>query len=179
LLTSKTILGDRFVDDEFQEHNNFARVNLGNLYESTPPRYHMQLITHRSHLDALPESSLKAHIKKRFDEITDESNDEVLPTAVLVNEGDNIAGPDYFFVGNQGLLSDLFEEHEPGHPEFARPFEWASYLPELNIYEVLLLIHGEDGVFIYVPDSIVEANTKLHWILTDENQGGLSPAQPL
>jgi hypothetical protein len=98
---------------------------------------------------------------------------------VLVEEGDDITGPGYAFVGNRGLLSDLFEETGPGETEFCRPYEWASYLPELNIYEVLLLIHGEDGVFIYVIDSIVEANPKLHWVLTDESQGGLSDPQPI
>ena len=137
----------------------------------------MRLITHSSHLDAIPASELKTHITARFDQLSEDT--DVPPNIVLVESTDYITGPAYAFVGPDGLLSDLFEEQAPGHPEFARPYEWVSHLPELNIYEVLLLIHGEDGVFIYVPDSIVEANPDLHWVLTSEEQGGLSPPQPL
>lgn len=137
----------------------------------------MRLITHSSHLDAIPASELKTHITARFDQLSEDT--DVPPNIVLVESTDDITGPAYAFVGPDGLLSDLFEEQAPGHPEFARPYEWVSHLPELNIYEVLLLIHGEDGVFIYVPDSIVEANPDLHWVLTSEEQGGLSPPQPL
>lgn len=137
----------------------------------------MQLITHSSHLDALPASDLKHHLQARYNQLSDDCNVPV--NLVLVEEGDDITGPGYAFVGNRGLLSDLFEETGPGETEFCRPYEWASYLPELNIYEVLLLIHGEDGVFIYVIDSIVESNTELHWVLTDESQGGLSDPQPI
>jgi hypothetical protein len=138
----------------------------------------MQIYHSQALIDRLPASLLKIHIQKRFDTLF-ETEDDLLPNLVLVEATDDVIGPDYSFVGPDGLLSDLWEEHEPGHPEFARPFEWASYLSELKIYEVLLLIHGEDGVFIYVPDSIVDANPKLHWVLTAESQGGLSNPQPL
>ena len=137
----------------------------------------MQLITHRSHLDALPASDLKIHIQKRFDQLSEDT--DVPPNIVLVETGDAITGPDYAFVGPDGLLSDLFEEHEPGHPEFARPYEWASHLPELHIYEVLLLINNEDGYWIIIPEAIVETHPDLHLVLTSEEQGGLSPPQPL
>jgi hypothetical protein len=132
--------------------------------------YHSQVL-----IDRLPASELKFHLLARYNQLSEGT--DIPPNIVLVEADDEIAGRDYSFIGNRGLLSDFFEEHEPGHPEFARPFEWASYLPELKIYEVLLLIHGEDGVFIYLPDSIVEANPKLHWVLTDASQGGLSNPQ--
>jgi hypothetical protein len=77
-----------------------------------------------------------------------------------------------------GLLSDLFEEHEPGHTEFSRPYEWVSHLPELRLYEALLLVNGEDGYWILIPEEIVEAHPDLKWVLTDESQGGLSDPQP-
>ena len=99
--------------------------------------------------------------------------------AVLVEDDDDITGPDFAFVGPRGLLSDLFDEHEPGHPEFARPYEWASYLPELQLYETLLLLSGEDGYWIFIPEGLVEAHPDLKWVLTDESQGGLSEMQPL
>ena len=137
----------------------------------------MQLITHQHHLAELPASPLKAHITARFDQLSEDT--DVSPNIVLVENHDDITGPDYAFVGPRGLLSDLFEEHEPGHPEFARPYEWASYIPELHLYEVLLLVNNEDGYWIIIPDAVVETNSDLKWVLASEDAGGLSPPQPL
>ena len=137
----------------------------------------MLLITHRSHLDALPASDLKTHIQARFNQLSEDT--DVPPNLVLIDEGGSITGPGYAFVGPRGLLSDLFEEHEPGHPEFARPYEWASHLPGLRLYEALLLINGEDGYWIIIPESIVESHPDLKWVLTAESQGGLSEPLPL
>jgi hypothetical protein len=137
----------------------------------------MQLINHQSHLDALPASPLKTHITVRFDQLSQDT--DVPPQIIIVENGDEITGPDYAFVGTRGLLSDLFEEHEPGHPEFARPYEWASHIPELQLYEVLLLINNEDGYLILILEAIVDSHPELRWILTDESQGGLSKPQPL
>ena len=138
----------------------------------------MQLITHRSHLDALPASELKTHTQKRFDQLSEDT--DVPPNIVIVEATDDITGPDYAFIGSRGLLSDLFEEHEPRHPEFTRPYEWASHLPDLRLYEALLLINGgEDGYWILIPEVVVEAHPDLKWVLTDESQGGLSDPQPL
>ena len=138
----------------------------------------MQLITHSSHLNALPASDLKNHLATRYDQLF-ETDDDLLPNLILVETGDDVTGPDYAIVGTRGLLSDLFEEHEPGHAEFTRPYEWASHLPGLRLYETLLLINGEDGYLIMIPESVVEAHPDLKWILTDESQGGLSTPQPL
>jgi hypothetical protein len=137
----------------------------------------MKLITHSSHLDALPASDFKDHIQNRFDQLSEDT--DVPPNIVLVEATDDITGQDYAFVGPNGLLSDLFEEHAPGHPEFARPYEWVSHLPELRLYEVLLLINNEDGQWIIIPEAVVDTNSDLHWVLTAEEQGGLSPPQPL
>ena len=137
----------------------------------------MQLITHQSHLDALPPSPLKTHIIARFDQLSEDT--DVPPNIVLVETGDDITDPGYAFVGPRGLLSDLFEEHAPGNPEFARPYEWVSYLPELQLYEALLLVNSEDGYWIMIPKSVIESYPDLKWILTSEEQGGLSPAQPI
>jgi hypothetical protein len=137
----------------------------------------MQLITHRSHLDALPASPIKTHIRTRFDQLAEDT--DVPPNIILVENGDDITGLDYAFIGPDGLLSDLFEEHEPGHPVFARPYEWASHIPELHIYEALLLINNEDGILVIIPEAIVDAHPDLKWILTSEEQGGLTDPQPL
>jgi len=88
----------------------------------------MQLFSHQSHIDVLPESPLKDHIQARFDQLY-ETDEDLFPNLILVEAGDDITGPDYAFVGNRGLLSDLWDKNTPGHPEFARPYEWASYLP--------------------------------------------------
>ena len=137
----------------------------------------MNLITHQSYLGALPASHLKTHITARYDQLSEDT--DVPPTIILVTPEDDITGPDYSFVGPRGLISDLFEEQEPGHPEFARPYEWASYLPELQLYEALLLINNEDGYLILIPEAVVDTYPDLKWVLTDECQGGLSPPQPL
>jgi hypothetical protein len=44
---------------------------------------------------------------------------------------------------------------------------------------MLLLLNGEDGYLILIPEAVVEAHPDLKWILTDESQGGLSDPQPL
>jgi hypothetical protein len=135
----------------------------------------MRLITHRSHLDALSASDLKAHLQARHRALYE---DDVGPVFVIVEKTDRIDGPDYAFIGNRGLLSDLYEERAPKEDGFTRPYEWVSYLPGLQLYEALLLVNNEDGYWILIPEEIVEAHPDLKWVLTDESQGGLSDPQP-
>jgi hypothetical protein len=135
----------------------------------------MQYITHQPHLDAIPASDLKIHLQARYNQLSEDT--DAPPNIVLVEEDDDITGPDYAFVGNRGLLSDLFEEHAPGHPEFCRPFEHVSRISSL--YEVLLLVNNEDGYWIIIPEAIVEAHPDLKYVLTAPELGGLSNPQPL
>jgi hypothetical protein len=137
----------------------------------------MQLITHQHHIDKLPASPIKTHIQARYDQLSEDT--DVPPNIVLVEADDDITGPDFAFVGNRGLLSDLWEKNDPGHPEFSRPYEWASYISELQLYEVLLLINNEDGYLILILEAIVDSHPELHWILTAKEQGRLSDPQPL
>ena len=138
----------------------------------------MQSITHQKNIDRLPDSPLKAHIQNRFDQLSEDT--DVPPNLILVEEGDIITGPNFAFINaDHGLLGDLWDEHEPGHPDFCRPYEWVSYLPSLQLYEVLLLVNGEDGFLIFVPETIVDSHPNLRWELTSETVGGLSPPQPL
>jgi hypothetical protein len=145
--------------------------------EGIPKEVPMQLITHRNQFNVLPLSPLKTHIQSRFDQLSEDT--DLPPSIILVDDDDDITGPDYAFVGPRGLLSDLFEEHEPGHPEFSRPYEWVSHLPNLQLYEILLLLSGEDGYLMLIPEVVVELHPGLKWVLTSEAQGGLSPPQPL
>ena len=137
----------------------------------------MQIITHQHHIDQLKSCPINTHIQARFCQLSEDT--DVPPNLILVEEDDDITGPDYSFIGNKGLLSDLFEEFSPGETGFVRPYEWVSHLPELGIYEILLLVNGEDGYLILVPESMVDANSDLRWVLTSEDAGGLSPPQPL
>jgi hypothetical protein len=136
----------------------------------------MRTLSERDQITSYPETTLRDHLLRYYDLFFE---DEMGPIFVIVEMGDKITGPNYAFIGNRGLLSDLFEEHEPGHPEFARPYEWASHIRELHIYEVLLLINNEDGYLILIPENVVEAHPDLKWILTAKEQGGLSDPQPL
>ena len=133
----------------------------------------MQLITHQSHLNALPESPIKDHITARFGQLSQDT--DVPPNIILVENGDDITGPDYAFVGEKGLLSDLWGEHEPGHPKFSSMFEWVSRLPDLKGFEMLVILSGEDGFLIFAPESTTSNYPDFHRMLSSE----LSPPQPL
>ena len=136
----------------------------------------MKLLTHINQIDRqLPESPLKSHIQARFDQLSEDT--DVPPNFILVESGDDITGPNYSFVSeDNGLLGD----GDIGSPQYCRPYENVSYLPELHLYEALYLVNGEDGYWIIIPaSSIVDAHPDLEWVLTDESQGGLSPPQPL
>jgi len=135
----------------------------------------MQLITHQFHINQLPDSPLKTHIQKRYDSLTFET--DIPPNIILVESTDDLTGPDYAFVGNRGLLSDVYEQAEPGDPAFVRPYQEVSHLPDLGIYELLFLQHGEDGYWIVIPEAIVEAHPDLLWVLTSNSVGGLSELQ--
>ena len=139
----------------------------------------MQLISHPSHLDAFPQDALAGFIIKRFKQVVEDSGGETLPTIILVKPFHDITGPDYAFIGNRGLLSDAYEQAEPGDAAFVRPYEFVSYWPELGLFELLFLQHGEDGYWILIPENIASSNPKLKWVLLDESQGGIRPVQPL
>ena len=135
----------------------------------------MKLLTHINQIDQqLPESPLKSHIQSRFDQLSEDT--DVPPNIIIVEDTDDITGPDYAFVsGDNGLLGDK----DVISPQYYRPYEWVSHLPELRLYEALYLVNGEDGYWIIIPEEIVEAHPDLKWVLTDESQGGLSDPQPL
>ena len=76
----------------------------------------MLLITHPTHLKALTASDINTHITARFNLLPEDT--DVPPIIILVKPGDDLTGPDYAFIGNRGLLSDLFEESTPGETGF-------------------------------------------------------------
>lgn len=137
----------------------------------------MHLITHRKHITPDIPVDLTEFIIKRFEQLAEET--DVPPIIILVELGDDIKGSDYAFIGNQGLLSDAYEEHTPGEAGFIRPYEWVSYWPDLQLYEILFLRNYDDGHFILISTENVNKHPDLKWVLTDESQGGLSEPQPL
>ncbi len=137
----------------------------------------MLLITHQSHIDQLPPSPLRSHIAARYQSLveTEEDNPVIF---IIVEEEDNITDSDYAFVSeDNGLLGD----GDISSPQYYRPYENVSYLPlpGLNIYESLLLVNGEDGYWILIPEDIVEAHPDLKYVLTAPELGGLSNPQPI
>ena len=134
----------------------------------------MLLITHRKQLDALPPSPLKNYITTRYQDLV-ETEDDIPPIFVIVEEDDDITGPDFAFVSCNGLLG----EGEMNTPQYINPFEKIVHLTDINMYQLLYLVSGEDGYWIYISNSIVEAHPDLKWVLTDDSQGGLSAPQPL
>ena len=133
----------------------------------------MQLITHRSHLDALPAPNLKTHIKKRFDQLSEDT--DVPPNILLLHCTDIPRSIELSFLGSEGMCSDLFETHQPGDPEFSPIFEWVSYLPDLKVYEMLYL-EADLGYLLIVPEIVVEAHPDLKTVIESQ---GLSEPQPL
>ena len=134
----------------------------------------MQLITHQSHLDALPESPLREYITARFKQRAEDT--DVPPNIVVIEEGDNIAGPDFAFINvTHGLLGDLYDEHKPGEEGFTSPLEWVSCWPELKIREALYL-EFDMGTWLIIPDEVTESHPDLLLALTARE---LSDPQPL
>ena len=136
----------------------------------------MILITHQLHINKLPDSSLKRHIQSRHDSLTFDT--DIPPNIILVEATDDVTGADYAFIGNRGLLSDLYEQAEPRQLGFVRPYEWVSYYENLQLYEMLLLQDPDNGYWILLKSNVVEANPDLKWVLTDDELGGLSEPQP-
>lgn len=140
----------------------------------------MHRITHRNHITPDIPNELAAFIVRRFDQLIEESDGESIPIIILVEPDDDTTGPDYAFIGTKGLLSDLYDENEPGQEGFIRPWESVSHWPApLDLYELLYLQDPDNGYLVLIDDSVVEKHDDLKWILTDPSQGGLSEPQPL
>jgi hypothetical protein len=133
----------------------------------------MQLITHQSHLEALPASPIKTHIQKRFDQLSEDT--DVPPLIFLLEKLDNPTSPEFSFLGSAGMCSDLFGSCRPGDPDFAPVFEWVSYLSDLKVYEMLYL-EADLGYLLIVPEEVVEAHPDLEAVIESQV---LSDPQPL
>ena len=138
----------------------------------------MQLLSTISKINDLPPSGIKDHIKATYLSLV-ETDDDIPPIFIIVEEDDDITGPDYAFIGSQGLLSDLWDRHKPRHPKFSRPYEWSTYIEGLTTYLVQYLVCNEDCYFLYISASLSEKYPVLKWVLTASELGGLSDPQPL
>ena len=135
----------------------------------------VQLITHQSHIDQLKPCPLKTHIQARFDQLSEDT--DVPPNILVIEKSDTVdGGPDFAFINEaHGLLSDLYDEHNPGEEGFTSPFEWISRWPDLKIWEVLYL-EFDMGTWLIIPDEVTESNPELLLALTAQE---LSDPQPI
>ena len=74
------------------------RAVIATLYEETHKELPMQLFTSLSQIDALPASDLKTHLQARHRALYE---DDMGPVFVVVEQDDDIAGPDYAFVSGR------------------------------------------------------------------------------
>jgi hypothetical protein len=129
----------------------------------------MKLLNRPYHIDQLPPSPLRNHLTDKYNDLV-ETVDDPPPIFIIIEPKDNLAGPDFAFVSDNGLLGD---------GDTLGLYEAVTHLPDLNMYELLFLVNGEDGYWIYVSDTIVDANPDLTWVMTSDEQGGLPEPQPL
>ena len=115
----------------------------------------MLLINHPNKLDKTSDSRLQDHLLRQFDDLV-ETDEDPLPIFIIVESSDDITGPDYAFVSDNGLLGD---DDNPA------PYESITHLRTLNVFRLLLLLNGEDGYWIYVPDVVAFENPALASLL--------------
>lgn len=125
----------------------------------------MKRISDKRHIDETIPEEIAAFAIARFDEIVEESDGEVLPIIIYVRESDDIRGSDYAWVGKNGLVSDAYDEHQPGEKGFVSPYEFVIFHKDINLWELLLLRNVDDGYIILVPNSVVEQNNDLSLVL--------------
>ncbi len=69
----------------------------------------MQLFTSLSQIETLEPSNLREYLDQCYRTLYE---DGMGPVFVIVEKTDRVDGPDYAFMGNRGLLSDLYEERD-------------------------------------------------------------------
>ena len=133
----------------------------------------MQLITHESHLGAIPASDLTTHIQQRF---AQQSLDTDLPPSIYYLEpSDTLDDAELSFLGESGVYSDIFGEHRPGESGFQTVFDWISYDPGVPVYEMLYLKGDLGYTFIFGPE-VLDTHPLLKALVDSQP---LSPPQPL
>jgi hypothetical protein len=115
----------------------------------------MQVITNLDQLNALPPSPLRNHLTDKYNDLV-ETEDDLPPIFIIVEPKDNLSGPDFAFVSDNGLLGDEGDSN---------PYESIAPLPELGVLELLCLLNGEDGYWIYITTSTVKGNPALARLL--------------
>ena len=133
----------------------------------------MFIINHPSHIDHLPPDPISKLAAARFRQLSEDT--DLPPCIILMDPLDNPRNSEFFFIGSNGLVSDLYDEHKPGEEGFTSPFEWISRLPDLKIWEVLYL-EFDMGTYLIIPDKVADSSPELLLALTAL---GLSDPQPL
>jgi len=133
----------------------------------------MRLITHQTHLDALPASDLTFHLQARYNQLSEDTDQP--PTILVLFPDTDLQGPDLSFLGESGVYSDMFGEHRPGESGFQTVFDWISYDPGVPVYEMLYLEGDLGYTFIFGPE-VVDAHPLLKALIDSQPP---SPPQPL
>lgn len=134
----------------------------------------MQLITHQTHIDKLPKSPIRQYIKRRFLQYT-ENPEEVPPLFILIENPLDLSSQDLKFLGSAGICSDMLDSHTPRDKGFQTVFDWISYRPDLNLYE-MMYIEGDLGYWVMCREEIVIAAPDLNYMISSQE---LSEPQPL
>ena len=134
----------------------------------------MQLITHQTHVDKLPESPIKQYIQQRWFQYA-ENSEEIPPIFILLESQADLTSIDLKFLGSAGLCSDLFDLHTPRDRGFQTVFDWICFLSDLKLFE-MMYIEGDLGYWVMCPEEIVEDNPDLKLMICNQK---LSDPQPL
>jgi len=126
----------------------------------------MNLITTEQSIRELCPPELISYITQRYQSL--EQDTDIPPTIILVKPEDDTKSPDFQFIGPNGLLSDIFDEHQPGEIGFQHSFEWVHLDENLKIYEALHLAYGEFGTYLIIPEAVTLAHPDLLLALTSQ-----------
>ena len=134
----------------------------------------MYLINHPSHIDKLPKSPIRQYIQRRFRQYT-ENPEEVPPLFILIEDQRDLSSENLKIFGSAGICSDVFDSHTIRNSGFQTIFDWISYRPDLNLYE-MMYIEGDLGYWVMCPEEIVIAVPDLNYMISSLE---LSDPQPL
>ena len=123
-------------------------------------------ITQWEQINTVPDSLVRAFLLDRQRLLTtDGEYDLEIDGGFLIVEAEDDPESDFTFIGSNGLLSDLFEEHPPFTDGFSSPFEYAQHHPQFSLHELYLQLNDTKGLVIILPDAVVKNHRELQLLL--------------
>lgn len=144
----------------------------------------MLCIRHESDLDRVDDAAVRRFVAARLRDINPpppppDDWPDASGAVYVVEPGDEIEGVSYAFAGRHGLLSDLADSYRCREDGFMRPYEWVCFHPALQAFEAFLMVGGDEGASILIPEAVTQAHPDLLWVLTDPAAGGLVDPVPV